>query len=139
MLHFKKILTIKESSDQKDYTKYLVNFFRSHPSPSQQEIQDLANKLGIEVDKFEIMIYSLLGMVIGGIGKHQGANSDSYDANQLAKGIDIEMEHTDFDWIAKEIAKDHLEEDPMYYDHLEEMENKHADNSDIDAPKDENK
>ena len=46
------------------------------------------------------------------------------DFNQkaLAKGIKIELEHTDDKDLAKEIAMDHLTEDPKYYDKLEKVE-----------------
>jgi hypothetical protein len=44
--------------------------------------------------------------------------------NQLYKGIEVEMEHTDDKELAKEIAKDHLTEYPYYYDELEKMEKK---------------
>lgn len=38
-----------------------------------------------------------------------------YDPNELARGIEVEFEHTDDLEIAKGIAKDHLDEDPHYY------------------------
>ena len=41
----------------------------------------------------------------------------------IAKGVKVEMEHTSDAKIAKEIAKDHLFEDPKYYDKLAKMEN----------------
>jgi hypothetical protein len=41
---------------------------------------------------------------------------------QLKKGIEIEMEHTNDPNIAKEIALDHLMENPKYYDQLETIE-----------------
>jgi len=37
-------------------------------------------------------------------------------------GIKVEMEHTDDKEIAKEIAMDHIKEDPIYYVKLKEME-----------------
>ena len=40
---------------------------------------------------------------------------------QLAKGIKVEMEHTDNKDIAKEIAMDHLTEDPNYYNKLSKI------------------
>lgn len=43
---------------------------------------------------------------------------------QLNKGIKVEMEHTDSKKIAKEIAMDHLWEDPKYYDKLSKIEGK---------------
>lgn len=45
-------------------------------------------------------------------------------AHQLRKGIKVEKEHTgDLD-LAKEIALDHLNEFPDYYDRLEKAEKK---------------
>jgi hypothetical protein len=46
--------------------------------------------------------------------------------NQLSKGINVEMEHTDNRKRAKEIAMDHLFEDPKYYDKLKKIESKEA-------------
>ena len=43
---------------------------------------------------------------------------------QVAKGIKVEMEHTDDEDIAREITYDHLTEDPRYYDKLEKVEKK---------------
>ena len=45
-----------------------------------------------------------------------------FDPKQLAKGIKVEMEHTDDPGMAREIAMDHLAEDDSYYDKLEVME-----------------
>jgi hypothetical protein len=45
---------------------------------------------------------------------------------QLNKGIKVEMEHTKDRKVAKEIAMDHLFEDPKYYDKLKKIENKEA-------------
>ena len=41
---------------------------------------------------------------------------------QVAKGVEVELEHTDNLDIAKEISKDHLIENDTYYDKLEIME-----------------
>jgi len=45
-----------------------------------------------------------------------------FDKDQIAKGVKVEMEHTDDKELAKEITMDHLTENDKYYDHLEEME-----------------
>ena len=45
---------------------------------------------------------------------------------QLNKGVKVEMEHTSNKVKAKEIAMDHLFEDPKYYDKLEKIETKEA-------------
>ena len=42
--------------------------------------------------------------------------------SQLVKGIKVEMEHTNSVDVAMEIAKDHLFEDPNYYDNLKKIE-----------------
>jgi len=47
---------------------------------------------------------------------------------QLNKGIKVEMEHTKDKGQAKEIAMDHLFEDPKYYDKLEKVETKEGKN-----------
>lgn len=50
---------------------------------------------------------------------------EDFDPEQLAMGIKVEMEHTNDPAKAKEIAMDHLVEDPNYYTHLKAMEEKH--------------
>ena len=43
-------------------------------------------------------------------------------ARQLRKGIKVEQEHTGDIALAREIALDHLDEYPDYYDRLEKVE-----------------
>jgi len=43
---------------------------------------------------------------------------------QLSKGIKVELEHVDDLAVAREIALDHLNEFPDYYDRLEKVEKK---------------
>lgn len=49
-------------------------------------------------------------------------NPKDFDEKSLKDGIKIEMEHTKDPSIAREIAMDHLVEDPKYYEKLKEME-----------------
>ena len=56
----------------------------------------------------------------GGLGDTK--KPADFDEEQLAKGVKVEMEHTDDPAIAREIAMDHLTEDSLYYDKLEEVE-----------------
>lgn len=51
-------------------------------------------------------------------GKGDGKADDAFDAEQLEAGVKVEMEHTDDPAKAREIAKDHLSEDPHYYTKL---------------------
>lgn len=48
-------------------------------------------------------------------GESKNQPDDKYDLGQLTNGTFVETEHTDDLKAAKEIAKDHLEEDPEYY------------------------
>lgn len=52
----------------------------------------------------------------GGVGDN--TPTDQVNPNQLSIGIQVEMEHTNDTEIAKEIAMDHLTEDPQYYTKL---------------------
>lgn len=48
---------------------------------------------------------------------------DSFDPHALEEGVDIELEHTNDEDLAREIAMDHLTEHPeRYYEALKEME-----------------
>jgi len=87
-----------------------------------------------------------IGMLTSGLGEAVEANedmvpgglSDNMTAQELAdkhgvdvaeieaaieKGVKVEMEHTDDEKIAHEVAMDHIFEDPKYYDKLANMEN----------------
>ena len=59
-------------------------------------------------------------IIPGGMGDDKAL--DSFDAEQLSKGTQVEMEHTDDPNVASEIARDHLTEDPDYYKKLEKVE-----------------
>ena len=58
----------------------------------------------------------------GGLADHIQAKY--FNTRALRKGVGVEKEHTNNGVIQKEIAKDHLAEDPKYYDKLEVMEKK---------------
>ncbi len=53
------------------------------------------------------------------------AQPSDFDSEQLKKGIKIELEHTNDEDVAKEIAMDHLAEDPEYYTKLSKIEGDH--------------
>ena len=57
------------------------------------------------------------------------SNVETMLKKQLNKGVRVEMEHTNDKGKAKEIAMDHLFEDPKYYDKLEKIETKEGKNS----------
>lgn len=55
-------------------------------------------------------------------GMADGHGNKCYNKTQLMMGRKIEMEHTNKRKIAEEISRDHLQEFPDYYTHLEAME-----------------
>ena len=55
-------------------------------------------------------------------GRADNQPDANFDSEELAKGVKVELEHTDNKDLAKEIAKDHLSEMPDYYTKLIEME-----------------
>jgi hypothetical protein len=71
------------------------------------------------MEKIKILIKQT-EKIKGGLGDNR-PDSD-FDQEQLKNGIKIEMEHTKDRKIAKEIAKDHLSEDPNYYKKLKKIE-----------------
>ncbi len=54
-------------------------------------------------------------------GKADKSDPSDFDPRQLAMGIKVEMEHTKSVRIAREIAMDHLKEDPAYYSKLKKV------------------
>jgi hypothetical protein len=55
-------------------------------------------------------------------GMAEGKNPDDFNPEALAEGTRVEMEHTDDPGVAREIAMDHLVEDPEYYVKLRAIE-----------------
>jgi len=58
------------------------------------------------------------------VGKHNDIKDSEFDAKELKRGIEVEMEHTDDPEVARAISKDHLMELKNYYTLLDEMEEK---------------
>jgi len=56
-------------------------------------------------------------------GLASGLSPKDFDPIALRKGTEVELEHTGDRAIAREIAMDHLTEDPRYYEKLEMIEN----------------
>jgi len=56
------------------------------------------------------------GLIPGGYAA--GKSAKDFDSSQLRAGMRVEMEHTTEPDIAREIAMDHLMEDPRYYEKL---------------------
>lgn len=87
----------------------------------------------------QLLFKSLLGantdILKGGLADNMP--DDAFDSEELAKGIKHELEHTDDEDMAKEIAKDHLAEIPNYYTMLDDLEKSIASEMAEDEPMEE--
>lgn len=63
-------------------------------------------------------------LIPGGLAEKAGLTPAHFDRVQLRRGEKVEHEHTPNRAVAREIAMDHLTEDPRYYERLEKMEKK---------------
>lgn len=59
-------------------------------------------------------------------GLSSGKPDSDFDESSIAEGAKVELEHTSNLMMAREIAKDHLSEDPDYYKKLKKMEKAQA-------------
>lgn len=122
MSKFKYYLNEGKDSEDKFLTS-IVDFFSENPNPPDDDVHDLAEKLGLEPDDFESKIYSVLGSLFGaGNSIKKKITEKDVDKNELKMGMKIEMEHTTNKLVAKKIALDHLAEFPDYYTRLAKME-----------------
>jgi hypothetical protein len=71
-----------------------------------------------------VKIASTTDKLPGGLGDEK--TDEDFSADQIEKGVKVEMEHTTDPEIAREIVRDHLAEDPQYYDKLEKIDPHHA-------------
>lgn len=117
----------------------IIEFLKKNPSPPDEDIHAMAEKMGIEPDEFEEHVYMILGKMLkkknedkvaGGkadkatpesVAKKHGVSVDKIN-KEIQMGIKVELEHTDDKKLAKEIALDHMMEMPDYYTKLKKME-----------------
>jgi hypothetical protein len=110
---------IIQKSD-KSIKEKIVKFLLENPNPPDKKIHNLAEKLGIEADRFESIIYSILSEII-----HKPTIKESEaDPKELKMGIKVEMEHTSSPALSKQIALTHLSELSDYYTKLKKVEGK---------------
>lgn len=113
--------SLLEEVDNRELRMEVINFIKANPNPEDEDFHGLAEKLGMEPSELEDVAYALLTSFIAK-GKSNEKDDIEYDPEQIKKGIEVEMEHTDCMLIAEKIAKDHLAEFPDYYDRLDKME-----------------
>ncbi len=103
-----------------------IKFLHENPNPSDSEVHEWAEENGLEVEEVEKQAYalatSMVDFLYGGLAFESGTTEDDVDPDELLMGIEVEMEHTNNELIAKKIAMDHLTEIDDYYTRLEEIE-----------------
>jgi len=109
--------------ERKDIELLLKKFLKKSPR-KDDEVHAFAEKAGIDPHDLEGMIYSIAFKALNGrYLKHWDVPDDKFDPDELAMGVEIELEHTGDRKIAEVIAKAHLLELPDYYTRLKKMEN----------------
>jgi hypothetical protein len=101
----------------------LVSFvLRKGGKITSDDVKAFAQKSKQNEDTMLAVVFELLGALLKGVGKHKDVPDAEFDQEQLAKGVQVEKEHTNNEYVAKIIAKDHLKEIPDYYTRLTKME-----------------
>jgi len=120
--------------DKEDVFDAIVGYFKKNETPKDDEIHDLAEKMGVDPHRFEEQIYELLSVLVRLVGTRYSPDQiASVDPKELEAGTRVEMEHLSGNvknpgpaenWVAQRIALDHLvgENIPDYYTRLKKME-----------------
>lgn len=124
----------KEKYDKYPWS-YDIYLSWSQKKPVTQGVEDLAKeKLSENARRLRKFIRTVLieNQIQGGKADKMTPKkiADKFNLSvskieaQLAKGVEVELEHTNDKKLAREIALDHLTEFPDYYDRLDTMEKK---------------
>ena len=97
-------------------------FFRENPSAVRQDLLALDKALGVSKEEIENLEFELCKALCSKIGKNVKHNEETVDKDELEKGIQHEMEHTNDQYIARLLALDHLYEVPDYYTRLAKID-----------------
>lgn len=109
-----------EKDAPKNCWKWLVNTFEKLVKERHERLdENKKNKIIMSEEKIKGGLAD--GMTITDLAKKHGVEVNQIKT-QLIKGIKVEYEHTNDPMKAKEIAKDHIFENPEYYDKLEAIE-----------------
>lgn len=100
----------------------LLLFFRENPSCSRQDLLALDKALGVTKEEIEKLEFELCKALCSRIGKKVKHGDETVDEEELQKGIQHEMEHTNDQYIARLIALDHLYELSDYYTQLAKVD-----------------
>ena len=116
---------------KKNFQDKLINAFSSTIRPNMGTTNDMNKFISkLKEDKIEGGLSDKKSFKdLVNKNKKKGKSTEDIEKllkSQLNKGVKVELEHTKDIKIAKEIAMDHLWEDPLYYSKLKKIENKEA-------------
>ncbi len=124
-MSFKKFLTEQERNvalEKEDMIMgAIIDFFSSSEKPTDKEVHELAEQLGIDEHELEEKIYELLSDFFNA-GEYKRNPPEEIDEEELKKGIKVEMKHTDSEAIARKIALDNIAKMSDYYTKLEKIQ-----------------
>lgn len=90
------------------------------PDSQLDPIEPVGDEKVSETRKAIQMLEAMKSLIPGGLAA--GKKPSDFDPEQLKAGMKVEMEHTNNKNMAREIAMDHLTEDPNYYKKLKKIE-----------------
>ncbi len=99
---------------------YIMGLEGPRVTPTQRATGELLGALPRPLWRAKMALRKLFVDRIPG-GRAAGMSPDQFDPEQLAIGTRVEMEHTNSPTVAREIAMDHLVEDPNYYTRLRQV------------------
>lgn len=97
-----------------------IEWIKKNPSPDDEDVHAFARDIGASTESVEQAFYRIVSSLV-----NEGFSSGKqvkYDADQIRQGLKVEREHTNNLNLRLKIVRDHLTEDPKYYDHLSQME-----------------
>ena len=119
--YLKEAEQIQEVSKANDLEKSVVDFIVENPDV--KDVDEIATSLELDEEKVEAIVLKLVVDFFTG-GKSKGKDVE-VDADELAKGMKVESEHSSNPLIQRKIINDHEIEAPgVYYKDLEQMEKK---------------
>lgn len=106
--------------DGKVKTRF-IRYIGKNPEPKTSEIETPRTEPTNQTPKQTVDLT--------GEADRKGLTRDGVDQKEYKMGMEVEKEHSKDPKVREQIVLDHLTEDPKYYTHLAEMEEKYAENS----------
>lgn len=104
----------------------VAKYLKDNHAPSDADFHGWAEDEDVDKHAAEAAAYRLAALacdfVFHGRAADEGTTDDDVNETELAKGIEVEMEHTSNPVMSKRIALDHLAEIDDYYTRLAKME-----------------